>query len=65
MEEDIPVVPNQQEPAAAGDELYETGAVTVAHPAPGLAVVSLAGEHDLSTQPTLTKALAPLERLAE
>jgi anti-anti-sigma factor len=57
VEEDIPVVPNQQEPGAAGDELYETGAVKVAHPAPGLAVVSLAGEHDLSTQPTLTKAL--------
>jgi anti-anti-sigma factor len=51
------LAPDQHEPGAAGDELYEPGTVTVAHPAPGLAVVSLAGEHDLSTQPTLTKAL--------
>ena len=51
------MVPSQHEPGAAGDELFDPGTVTVAHPAPGLAVVSLRGEHDLSTQPTLAKAL--------
>jgi anti-sigma B factor antagonist len=51
------MAPNQHEPAAAGAELSEPGTVTVAHPGPGLAVVSLRGEHDLSTQPTLTEAL--------
>ena len=48
---------NQHDPGDEADELSEPGTVAVAHPAPGLAVVSLAGEHDLSTQPTLTAAL--------
>jgi anti-anti-sigma factor len=50
------LAPNQHEPGATGDELSETGTVTIAHPAPGLAVVSLQGEHDLSTQPRLAEA---------
>jgi anti-sigma B factor antagonist len=50
------MAPNQHEPGATGGELSEPGTVTVAHPAPGLAVVSVRGEHDLSTQRTLTEA---------
>ena len=52
------MAPNQHEPGAAGDELPEPGTVTVAHPAPGLAVVTLRGEHDLSTQTKLAEAFA-------
>lgn len=33
------------------------GTVEVEHPAPGLALVSVIGEHDLSTRPELTRAL--------
>jgi anti-sigma B factor antagonist len=33
------------------------GTVVLAHHAPGLAVVSMRGEHDLSTTPELTQAL--------
>jgi len=33
------------------------GTVEVEHPAPGLALVSVIGEHDLSTTPELTRAL--------
>jgi anti-anti-sigma factor len=40
-----------------GDEL-PLGTVEVAHPQHGLAVVSMRGEHDLSTAPELTRALA-------
>ena len=52
------MAPSQHEPGAAGDELFDPGTVTVAHPAPGLAVVSLRGEHDLSTEPRLVEAFA-------
>src|SRR6185295_18889322 len=33
------------------------GTVEVEHPAPGLAVVNVTGEHDVSTAPELTQAL--------
>jgi anti-sigma B factor antagonist len=56
VEEGIPLAPDQHEPGAAGDELFDPGTVTVAHPAPGLAVVSLRGEHDLSTELRLAEA---------
>jgi anti-sigma B factor antagonist len=40
----------------AGDH-QQPGTVEVEHHAPGLAVVSLRGEHDLSTSPELRRAL--------
>ena len=41
----------------AGDKPLP-GTVEVAHHAPGLAVVNMRGEHDLSTSPELRRALA-------
>ena len=41
---------------AAGDH-RQPGTVEVEHHAPGLAVVSMRGEHDLSTSPELRRAL--------
>jgi anti-sigma B factor antagonist len=52
------MAPNQQEPGAPGDGRSESGTVMVEHLASGPAVVSLHGEHDLSTEGALTKALA-------
>lgn len=37
--------------------LPHLGQVTVGHHAPGVAVVTLSGEHDVSTQPALERAL--------
>ena len=41
-------------PAAGG---RATPAIEIKHPAPGLAIVRMRGEHDLSTAPRLTQAL--------
>jgi anti-sigma B factor antagonist len=56
VEEGIVMARNQHEPGATGDELSEPVRITIAHPLPGLAVVSLLGEHDLSTRPQLAEA---------
>jgi anti-anti-sigma factor len=49
-------MPQQPQPSTGDDESLQ-GTVDLEHPVPGLAVVSLRGEHDLSTVPELAGAL--------
>jgi anti-sigma B factor antagonist len=48
---------DQQEPTPPIGDQRQRGTVGVGHQASGLAVVSLRGEHDISTQPDVTEAL--------
>lgn len=49
---------DQQDPILpANDGSAEAGPVDVGHHAPGIAVVSMRGEHDISTEPVLAAAL--------
>jgi anti-anti-sigma factor len=51
------MVSDQQHPSSQPEGAGEPGTAEVSHEAPGVAVVSLLGEHDLSTEPALTRAL--------
>lgn len=48
---------DQQEPTPPVGDQPQRGTVGIGHHASGLAVVSLCGEHDISTQPEVTAAL--------
>lgn len=50
-------VSDQHHPSSSPGGAPEAGTAEVHHEAPGLAVVTLRGEHDLSTEAALTQAL--------
>jgi anti-anti-sigma factor len=50
-------MPPQQDDASTLDSGQEPGTVEVGHHAPGIAVVTMYGEHDISTEPLLARAL--------
>ena len=50
--------PQQDDPdTRSGESENERGTITIAHHAPGLTIVALLGEHDISTEPRLSRAL--------
>lgn len=50
-------VSDEHQPSPSPGGADESGTVGVHHEAPGFAVVTLHGEHDLSTEPALARAL--------
>ena len=50
--------PQQDDPnTRSGESENERGTITIAHHAPGLTIVALLGEHDIATEPRLSRAL--------